>query len=102
MRATCCCSSAAAVSGTAMPQSRRGAVAAHGVALHPGRTVAIGTIGAVPAVAVPGAPAAALSVWLTLVRPVLDRLALRAPRHALVRPLARKIASAIGFAELVL
>lgn len=82
--------------------ARRGTVAAHGIALHPGRTAAVGHVGAAPAVVIPGAPASALVVWFALARPLLDRLALRAPRQAVVRPLARKIASAIGFAELVL
>lgn len=80
----------------------RGHVAAHGLALHPGRTAAVGKIGATPVIVVPGAPAQALAAWLALARPVLDRLTLRAPRTEIIRPLARKIASAIGFAELVL
>lgn len=82
--------------------ARRGTVVAHGIALHPGRTAAVGHVGATPAVVIPGAPASALALWLALARPALDRLALRAPRQPMVRPLARKIASAIGFAELVL
>jgi molybdopterin biosynthesis enzyme len=82
--------------------ARRGTLATHGIALHPGRTAATGFAGAAPAVIVPGTPASALAVWLALGRPLLDRLALRAPRQAIVRPLARKITSAIGFAELVL
>lgn len=80
----------------------RGNVAAHGLALHPGRTGAIGKIGSTPVIVVPGVPAHALAVWLTLARPVLDRLTLHAPRRAVIRPLIRKIASAIGFAELVM
>ena len=82
--------------------ARRGTVAAHGIALQPGRTAAVGHVGAAPAVVIPGAPASALSVWFALVQPLIDRLALRKPRHATVRPLARKVASVIGFAELVL
>lgn len=80
----------------------RGDLAAHGLALHPGRTAAIGKIGSTPALVVPGAPASALAVWLALGRPALDRQTLHAPRHAVIRPLAQKIASAIGFAEVVL
>jgi molybdopterin molybdotransferase len=79
-----------------------GKVAAHGLALQPGRTAAVGRIGATPVVVVPGAPASALSVWFALARPALDRLALHKPRAATIKPLARKIASPIGFAELVL
>jgi molybdopterin biosynthesis enzyme len=80
----------------------RGNIAAHGLALRPGRTAAIGKIGSTPAIAIPGVPAHALAVWLAVARPTLDRLTLHAPRQAGVRPLLRKIASAIGFAELVL
>lgn len=80
----------------------RGNVAAHGLALLPGRTAAIGRIDKVPAIVIPGAPAQALAAWFGLVQPVLDRLTLHAPRHATVRPLGRKIASTIGFAELAL
>lgn len=80
----------------------RGNVAAHGLAVTPGRTAAVGRIGPTPVVVIPGGPAPALAVWLALARPVLDRLMLRAPRHATIHPLARKIASSIGFAELVL
>jgi molybdopterin biosynthesis enzyme len=79
----------------------RGDVFAHGLALRPGRTAAIGRIGKTPVVVVPGAPAQALAVWCAVIEPLLDRLTARAERRADIRPLARKIASAIGFAELV-
>jgi molybdopterin molybdotransferase len=79
-----------------------GSLLAHGLALHPGQTAAIGKIGSTAVIAIPGAPAHALAVWLALGQPVLDRLTLHAPRRAVIRPLARKIASPIGFAELVL
>lgn len=55
-----------------------------------------------PVVAAPGASDQALAVCLTLVKPVLDRLTARSPRREIVRPLARKISSAIGVAEIVL
>jgi molybdopterin biosynthesis enzyme len=80
----------------------RGVVLAHGLALQPGRTAAVGKIGATPSIVVPGTPPQALAAWLALAQPLLDRLALHTPRRPTVRPLARKIASAIGFAELVL
>lgn len=79
-----------------------GKVVAHGLALRPGRTAAAGKIGATPVIVVPGAPSQALATWLALARPALARLSSCAPRTRIVRPLARKIASAIGFAELVL
>jgi molybdopterin molybdotransferase len=82
--------------------TRRGAVIAHGVALQPGRTAAAGRIGKVPVIALPGAPDQALAAWWTLALPVLDRLSGRWPRQAVTLPLARKIASTVGIAELAL
>jgi molybdopterin molybdotransferase len=82
--------------------ARRGAVIAHGVALQPGRTSAAGRIGKVPVIALPGAPDQALAAWWTLALPVLDRLSGRRPRQAVTLPLARKIASTVGIAELAL
>lgn len=82
--------------------ARRGEVIAHGVALQPGRTVAIGRIGDLPAIALPGAPDQALSAWWTLALPVLDRLSGLWPRQPVTLRLARKIASSVGITELVL
>jgi len=83
--------------------ARRGEIIAHGIALQPGHTAAVGRIGNVPVIALPGAPDQALAVWWTLVLPVLDRLAGLAPqRDAVTLPLARKIASHVGVTELVL
>jgi molybdopterin biosynthesis enzyme len=83
--------------------ARRGEVIAHGIALQPGHTAAVGRIGNVPVIALPGAPDQALAVWWTLVLPVLARLAGLAPqRDAATLPLARKIASHVGMTELVL
>ena len=80
----------------------RGEVLAHGIALQPGRTAAIGRMGSVPVVALPGSPDQALAVWLALVRPVLDRLSARQPRKPRTMPLTRKIASGVGVAEIAL
>jgi molybdopterin molybdotransferase len=80
----------------------RGVLLAHGIALQPGRTAATGRIGACPVIALPGAPDQALAGWWTLVLPVLDRLAGRTPRQTMRLPLARKIASSAGMAEIVL
>jgi molybdopterin biosynthesis enzyme len=82
--------------------ARRGEVIAHGIALQPGRTAAVGRFGAVPAIALPGAPDQALAVWWTLALPVLDALSGLGPRQTVTLPLARKIASSVGIAELVL
>jgi molybdopterin biosynthesis enzyme len=78
-----------------------GQVFVHGLALRPGRTTAIGRIGRAPVVVIPGAPAHALAVWCAVAEPLLDRLTGCAERRSITRPLARKIASAIGLAELV-
>jgi molybdopterin biosynthesis enzyme len=69
-----------------------GATVSHGLALLPGRTAAVGRIGKIPVIALPG----------TLVLPVLDRLSARVRRPAGTRPLVRKIASSAGLAEVVL
>jgi molybdopterin molybdotransferase len=82
--------------------AQRGEVLAHGVALQPGRTTAVGRIGKIPVIALPGAPDQALAAWWTLALTVLDRLSLLWPRQRLTLPLARKIASSVGIAEIVL
>lgn len=87
---------------TLLALAARGEVIAHGVALQPGRTAGIGRIGVTPAVVLPGAPDQALAAWWTLALPALDRLSARVPRAMLGLPLARKIASSVGLAEIVL
>ena len=87
---------------TAMALAQRGALVAHGVALQPGRTVAIGRIGKIPVIALAGAPDQALAAWWALALPVLDRLSGRKRRRILSLPLARKIASQVGIAEIAL
>jgi molybdopterin molybdotransferase len=82
--------------------AERGEVIAHGIAVQPGRTTAVGGIGKIPVVALPGAPDQALAAWWTLVLPVLDRLSGLAQRAPVTLPLARKIASSVGVAEIVL
>ena len=82
--------------------AKLGQVIAHGIALQPGRTSAIGRIGKTPVIALPGAPDQALAAWWTLVLPALDRLTGRRPRRTVTLPLARKIASQVGIAEIVL
>jgi molybdopterin biosynthesis enzyme len=79
-----------------------GTVIAHGIAVQPGRTSAVGRIGKTPVVVLPGAPDQAFATWWTLALPVLDRLSDRRPRKTLNLPLARKIASGVGIAEVVL
>ena len=81
---------------------QRGEVVAHGVALQPGRTSAVGRIGKTPVIALPGAPDQALAAWWTLALPVLDRLSGVGPRQPVILPLQRKIASSVGITEVVL
>jgi molybdopterin biosynthesis enzyme len=82
--------------------AERGEVLAHGIALQPGRTSAVGRLGKTPVIALPGAPDQAFAAWWTLALPVLDRLSGRRPRKTINLPLARKIASSVGIAEIVL
>jgi molybdopterin molybdotransferase len=80
----------------------RGKILAHGIALQPGRTAAVGRIGATPVVVLPGAPDQAFAAWWALSLPVFDRLSGRRPRKKVNLPLARKVASSVGIAEIAL
>lgn len=82
--------------------AQRGEVLAHGIALQPGRTAAVARLGKVPAIALPGSPDHALAAWFALALPLIDRLSARRPRRQVTLPLARKIASSIGIAEIAL
>ena len=82
--------------------AQRGEIIAHGLALRPGRTTAVGRIDKTPVIALQGAPDQAFAAWWTLALPLLDRLSGRRPRLSLTLPLARKIASGVGIAEIVL
>lgn len=82
--------------------AQRGEVLAHGLALQPGRTAAVGRLGRIPVVALPGSPDHALAAWLALVLPLIDHLSARQPRRQATLPLARKIASGVGIAEMAL
>ena len=83
--------------------SRQGSVLAHGIALSPGETAAFGFAGTKPVLLLPGRLDAALAVWLVLGRRMLARLSAHhhdsEPGETL--PLARKVASTVGVAELV-
>jgi molybdopterin molybdotransferase len=82
--------------------AREGRVAVHGIALAPGETAALGFAGTRPVLLLPGRLDAALSVWLAVGRRMLECLA--AGKHnepADTLALSRKVASAIGLAELV-
>jgi molybdopterin biosynthesis enzyme len=87
---------------TVLAIGQRGEVAAHGLALRPGGTSAVGRIGNTPVIALAGSTAGALAAWWTLGLPVLDRLSGAQPRETTVLPLARKLASSVGIAEVAL
>jgi molybdopterin molybdotransferase len=79
-------------------------VAVHGIAVTPGETAAFGFAGPRPILLLPGRLDAALAVWLLIGRRILDRLAAvsnidREPAETL--PLARKVTSTVGLAEVV-
>lgn len=84
--------------------AREGRLAVHGIALTPGETAALGFVGARPVLMLPGRLDAALSVWLTVGRRMLERLA--ATNNKESEPvetlaLARKVTSTVGLTEVV-
>jgi molybdopterin biosynthesis enzyme len=82
--------------------ARCGRVEAHGIALAPGQTAAFGVAGNRPVLLVPGRLDSALAVWLTLGRFLLGRLsATSEPEQTAIVTLTRKVASALGIAEVV-
>lgn len=83
--------------------AREGAVAVHGMAITPGETAALGFIGARPVLLLPGRLDAALAVWLAIGRRLLDRVAGASFKEepADTLPLARKVTSTVGLAEVV-
>ena len=82
---------------------RDGRLVMHGLALSPGETAAFGFAGERPVLLLPGRLDAALAVWLTLGRALIDRLAAARPGVDVVDTvrLERKITSTIGLTELV-
>jgi molybdopterin biosynthesis enzyme len=87
---------------TAEALARRGVLIAHRLALRPGGTTAIGRLGKVPVIALPGSPDQAFAAFLALVQPVLDHLSGRSERSGITLPLSRKVPSAIGLSEIAL
>jgi molybdopterin molybdotransferase len=90
------------IDATVLAIGQHGELIAHGLALRPGAMSAIGRIESTPVIALSGSAANALAAWWTLGLPVLDRLAGRRPREATILPLARKLASSVGIAEIAL
>lgn len=84
--------------------AREGRLAVHGMALTPGETAALGFVGPRPVLLLPGRLDAALAVWLTVGRRMLDCLAAaKVNDHEAgeTLPLARKVTSTVGLAEMV-
>lgn len=81
--------------------ARAGRIRAHGIALRPGETAVLGEAEGRPVLVLPGRPEAALAAFLALGAPLLARLAGTAEAPGSPTPLLRKIASAIGLAEVV-
>jgi molybdopterin molybdotransferase len=85
--------------------AREARLAVHGIALTPGETAALGFAGLRPVVMLPGRLDAALAVWLVVGRRMLERLTATTinkdsePVETL--PLARKVTSTVGLAELI-
>jgi molybdopterin molybdotransferase len=83
--------------------ARLGTVDIHGIGLVPGESAAVGAVNARPVLLLPGRLDAALAAWLVLGRHLLMRLAGRSdPEPGTPARLARKIASIVGLAEVVL
>ncbi|MER0237059.1 molybdopterin-binding protein [Fulvimarina sp. MAC8] len=79
-----------------------GTLDAHRLAVHPGMTTALGTVGPMPVVALSGRTPDAFAVALTLVLPAIRSLSGAPEPETLSLTLTRKITSQIGFAELAL
>lgn len=81
---------------------RLGKVEAHGIAVAPGETAAVGFAHERPVLLLPGRIDAAIAVWLLVGRHLVARLAGgRVDDTAAVVPLKRKVTSTIGLAELI-
>jgi len=80
---------------------RAGRLIAHGIALRPGETAAIGEAAGRPVLLLPGRADAMLAAFLALGAPLIARLAGTPTGSAARAPLTRKIASLIGLAEIV-
>ncbi len=76
-----------------------GEVRAHGIAMRPGETTAVGFAAGRPVLLVPGRPEAALAAFLALGRPLIARLAGAQDRLSRRHVLVRKIVSSIGLSE---
>lgn len=87
---------------TAEALATRGGLLAHRIAVRPGARTALGRLGSMSVVALPGLPDQALGSFLTLVQPVLDRLSGFSGPSCITLPLSRKISSTVGLSEIAL
>jgi molybdopterin biosynthesis enzyme len=82
--------------------ARRGRVEAHGIAICPGETAAVGFVGNRPVLLVPGRLDAALVVWLLIGRHLVAKLAGGVVEDTpMILPLRRKVTSTIGMTEII-
>jgi molybdopterin molybdotransferase len=82
--------------------ARYGAVEAHGIAVSPGETAALGFVGTRPVLLVPGRLDSALAIWLLLGRHLVAKLAGgKIEDMPVMLPLKRKATSSIGLTELM-
>ncbi|HTV36177.1 MAG TPA: molybdopterin-binding protein, partial [Xanthobacteraceae bacterium] len=82
--------------------ARYGAVEAHGIAVSPGETAALGFIGTRPVLLVPGRLDAVLAIWLLIGRHLVARLAGgKVEDMPVTMPLKRKVTSSIGLTEVM-
>lgn len=77
-------------------------IIAPALATRPGDRIALARMGGMLVVAVPPRLADAFAACVLVLMPCLDRIAGRAPRRSISGSLTRKVASAIGFADIVL
>jgi molybdopterin biosynthesis enzyme len=79
-----------------------GRVEAHGIAVSPGETTALGFVGTRPVLLMPGRLDSALTIWLLIGRHIMAKLGGgRVEDAPKMLPLKRKVTSTIGLMELV-
>jgi molybdopterin molybdotransferase len=79
-----------------------GRVEAHGIAVSPGETAALGFVGTRPVLLMPGRLDSALAIWLLIGRHIMAKLGGgRVEDAPKMLPLKRKVTSTIGLTELV-
>lgn len=89
--------------GTTGVIERLGELCCHGVAIRPGKPVALGAVGGKPVIGVPGYPVSGIIVLEQLVRPVIGRLTMReseAREHICVTA-SRRVNSSLKYREFV-